>query len=343
MGKKLLETIRYMGNKSKLIDFIIPKITKITDQGGIICDLMAGTNSISYALKENYTLYTNDIQEYSFMISKAIIENQNETINKEGAIKELDKYIEENKKKSYYNFFISEYADTYFSKEQCEDIDSIRYAISKVKNEYRQALYFLALMNTMSKLQSTTGHYAQYMPSNHKRIIPLQQISLQKKFYSITEKYSKIVKSIYNNKSFCMDYKKLLELEEIKKIQTIYLDSPYTAEQYSRFYHLLETLVKYDYPKLTNKARYRDGRFKSDFCYANKVKEEFTYIFNFARDNLINIVVSYSTTGIMNYEELLKLCKNYFNKVELDILPYKHSTLGKGNQEKKEIVITCIN
>ncbi len=343
MGKNLIGTIRYMGNKSKLIDFIVPKIIKITDQGGIVCDLMAGTNSVSYALKEKYTIYTNDIQEYSYIIGKAIIENQDEIINKETAIIELGKYIEDNKKNNYYNFFISEYADTYFSKEQCKDIDSIRYAISKVKNEYRQALYLLALMNTMSKLQSTTGHYAQFMPSNHKRIIPLQQISLQEKFYSITEKYHEITKSNYNNKSFCMDYRQLLKLEDIKKIQTLYLDSPYTSEQYSRFYHLLETLVKYDYPKLSYKAKYRDGRFKSSFCYANKVKEEFSYIFKFSRDNSINIVVSYSTTGIMNYEELLKLCKSYFNKVELDMLPYKHSTLGKGTQEKNEIVITCIN
>jgi len=45
-----------------------------------------------------------------------------------------------------------------------------------------------------------------------------------------------------------------------------YLDPPYTADQYSRFYHLLETLARGDRPGIDSvKARYRSDRFRSAF------------------------------------------------------------------------------
>ena len=52
-----IKTIRYMGNKNRLLDFIIPQIIKITKKGEIICDLMTGTGSIAYALKNRNTIY----------------------------------------------------------------------------------------------------------------------------------------------------------------------------------------------------------------------------------------------------------------------------------------------
>ena len=59
------------------------------------------------------------------------------------------------------------------------------------------------------------------------------------------------------NKTYNLDYKKLLKLKELKDVETFYLDSPYSGEQYSRFYHILETLVKYDNPEVLFKAKYR--------------------------------------------------------------------------------------
>src|SRR5207248_996014 len=57
-----------------------------------------------------------------------------------------------------------------------------------------------------------------------------------------------------------------------QKIDLIYADPPYTAQQYSRFYHIPETLVSYEVPHLQIKAGrntrglYPIGRFKSRFC-----------------------------------------------------------------------------
>ena len=338
-----LSTIRYMGIKTKLLDSIIPIICEITPKNGVVLDIMAGSNAVSYALKEFFTVYTNDIQKYSHTISKAVIENQAETISEESAKNELSENIDKNMNDKFYNFFETTYSDTYFSKKQCEYIDSIRFAISKINNEYRQSLYLFALMGAMCKVQSTPGHFAQFMPRDHKRIIPLQKMDILKEFWAKCDDYSKLCFTDKQNKTFCMDYKELLKLDEIEVVDTVYLDSPYSQEQYSRFYHILETIVKYDNPAVDFKAKYRNDRFQSDFCYKNKVGSEFETIIKYCSDNGKNLVISYSNKGLLAKNDLLNLCKKYFNTVDLKEINYKHSTQGKGDMPLKEIIVTCVN
>lgn len=338
-----LDTIRYMGNKSKLLDHIIPEIRKVTPKNGTVCDLMAGSNVVSYALKEHFTVYTNDVQEYSYVISNAVIVNRSETISSRKAIGELKSAVEENNEKRIYTYFEDTYSKTYFSAEQCRDIDSVRYAINKIDNTDRQSLYLLALMNAMCTVQSTPGHFAQYMPEDHARIIPLQKMSLWNEFLKKCDLYSKILFTENNNKAFCMDYNDLFETDKLNNVDTIYLDSPYSQEQYSRFYHVLETVVKYDYPEVNYKAKYRENRFMSNFCYKNKVEEEFRKILEFCKSHSINLVISYSDKAILPVDSLESLCGKYFSFVERKNIDFTHSTQGKGNQALSEVIITCSN
>ena len=339
-----LPTIRYMGIKSHLLDKIIPAIKKVTPENGVVLDLMAGSNTVSYALKEFFTVYTNDVQKYSEVISKAVIENQSETISSDSAKKDLS--FEKNKE---YHFFEQTYSGTYFSKEQCIAIDNLRYAIEQVENEYKKDLYLLALMCAMCKVQSTPGHFAQFMPSEHKRIIPLQKMDLLEVFYEKCDNYSELCFTDKKNKCFCGDYKELLfginsgVNSGVNEVDTIYLDSPYSGEQYSRFYHILETVVKYDSPSVNFKAKYREDRFRSGFCYKNRVKDEFENIMSFCKTNGINLVISYSNKGVLPVGELETFGKNYFKKTELLKIDYKHSTQGKGSKELEEVVLICSN
>lgn len=117
MSYPFIQTIRYMGNKIKLLDYIIPEIEKITNPGDVVCDIMAGTNCIGYALKKRNPIISNDIQYYSYVIAKCML-NNTDIPSLEQAHKELDLFIEDNKKKQYYSFFKDQYTDTYFSEHQ---------------------------------------------------------------------------------------------------------------------------------------------------------------------------------------------------------------------------------
>ena len=89
-------------------------------------------------------------------------------------------------------------------------------------------------------------------------------------------------------------------LLEDKNISVIYADPPYTAQQYSRFYHIPEVVRYYKYPMLQQhrghitQGLYPDGKFKSDFCSKTKAKEAFRTVFNLVKKTQCSFVLSYS-------------------------------------------------
>lgn len=339
MTFKNIHTIRYMGTKATLLDFIVPEIISITPKGGTVCDLMAGTNAIGYSLKPYFKIITNDVQEYSHTIAKALVLNQQWTIDSDTAIKQLKENYDYNQCNSIYHFFKECYADTYFSEAQCQEIDSIRYAIAKLENETLQNLYLSALMGAMCVAQSTPGHFAQFMPKDHPRVQSLRAINIWNEFQMHCNDYKSLTFSQYNNECYCADFHNLFANNTLHGIDTLYVDSPYTQEQYSRFYHVLETLVKYDSPKVQFKAKYRSDRFMSKFCYKKTVGNEFESILQYGKEHDTNIVISYSNKGVMPIDKLEALCLKYYPKVECYHKDYKHSTQGKGSMGRLEYLL----
>lgn len=333
-----ISTIRYMGNKNKLLDYIIPEIEKITNPGDMICDLMAGTNSVGYALKKRNIIISNDIQYYSFVIAKCLLSNYKiPTISEVHA--DIDYNYNLNLTEKKFNFFEHNYVDTYFSLQQCIDIDSLRYAIENINSE-KKYLYLVLLMNAMCKAQSSPGHFAQYMDKNHNRLKKIRQLSIYDLFYAKIDEFKRFETSCYDNECFNLDYNVLLEQDELmKKVSCFYLDSPYTTDQYSRFYHILETVCRYDNPSLSSKAKYRDNRAKSEFCYKRTVEFEFDKIIKFTARLGAKLVISYSNHGVISVDKLLEICYRYYDNVELKEINYKHSSQGNGSIDIKEIVI----
>lgn len=332
-----------MGNKNKLLDFIIPEIEKITKRGDIICDLMSGTGAIAYALKDKYTVYTNDIQYYSYIITKAIIENNEVKINKKDAIQDLEDNYKKNLKDKKYNFFENNFTDTYFSGPQCCEIDSIRYAIDQIRDEYKKDLYLTALMFSMSRCESTSGHFAQFLPKDHRRLVELRKKSVWDEMLNKCDDFDKLILTNYKNKSFNMDYKELFKLEDFKKVSCVYIDTPYTGEQYSRFYHVLETVTKYDNPKLEYKAKYRTDRFMSNFSLRSMVKNEFKEMLTCLSNENKKVVLSYSTKGLVPVDELEFIISKIFKHYKLIEKDYKHSMQGKGTISISEVLFVAYN
>ena len=75
-----------------------------------------------------------------------------------------------NQAERHYTFFQDHYADKYFSAQQCREVDSIRWAIEQISAKNERALYLCSLMHAMCLAQSTTGHFAEYLPSAHARL-----------------------------------------------------------------------------------------------------------------------------------------------------------------------------
>lgn len=338
-----IKTIRYMGNKNKLLDFIVPEIIRNSSDDDIICELMAGTSCVSYALKDKRRIYTNDIQYYSYIISNALIKNNSKVISSESAIKDLEENYRINLSSNKYDFFKKNYSNTYFSAKQCIEIDSIRYAISYINDINTKSLYLVALMNAMCVCESTSGHFAQYLPADHPRLEKIKYKSIWDEFLRKCNDLKKIIFSKFENKCFNLNYEKLIELPEFDDVSLVYIDPPYTGEQYSRFYHVLETICKYDNPELEFKGLYRTDRFTSTFSLRTKVFDEFEKLFSVLASKGKKVILSYSTKGLLKEYEMEYLLKKYFKNCETKRTSYNHSTQGKGNINLEELLFIAYN
>ncbi|GAJ99584.1 site-specific DNA-methyltransferase [Geomicrobium sp. JCM 19055] len=126
----------------------------------------------------------------------------------------------------------------------------------------------------------------------------------------------------------------------MKENSTVYADPPYCFVHYSRFYHAIETLVRYDYPDVKYKGRYRSDRHQSPFCIRTKVESAFIELFKRVNKKNANLVLSYSNTGMIELDELIKLAKNNFDKdykIEVRIQDYMHSTMGRKEDKSRKV------
>lgn len=337
-----LQIIRYAGNKSRLLDFLVPIIkNEMTHvDGENFVDLFAGTCSVSYALKSEYNIIANDIQEYSATIGRAILENDRKLLEN-AYLNDIEPYITE-KLPDEYTFFQKNYSDTFFSRLQCAEIDGIRYAISKVKQKWKKNLYLTALISSMSSSVSSPGHFAEYFPSDKAEKERSRSIYAYfvKKCQNIKLSPSK---NKSKNKFVLSSYDKLRGL---KNADVIYADPPYSASHYSRFYHVLETAVKYDQPELNLecKGRYRNDRYFSPFSKKSTAPEAFRAFFEFISEHSsATTMVSYvnSNRGLVAKDELKKIAEEFYT-VEIKSKKYSHSMQGSGTpKEVEEYVLIC--
>lgn len=104
-------------------------------------------------------------------------------------------------------------------------------------------------------------------------------------------------------------------LATIPERTLVYADPPYCFVHYSRFYHVMETVVRYDYPKVRYKGRYRTDRYQSEYCIKTQVENAFSQMFEGIRTKKSDMILSYtnSETNTIEFSKLLKVCCDVFN------------------------------
>jgi len=242
--------------------------------------------------------------------------------------------------------FSISYVGGYFGSKQALDIDCLKYAIdrllsSKTISRDQHRWYVLALCKAMFAVANTTGHFAQYLEI---KSTTLTRFLAKRKRDVLTEWIGAIrdlepagtAEWRRGNKVFKGEASRLLH--RLKRSNTkpsvIYADPPYTTDQYSRYYHLLETLIAYDYPELQGKGQYRPGRFVSEFSLQSRVIPAFEGLISKAADLGSDLILNYPESGLLvdTKQSLLRLLRKYFQQAEVAAnIPHQHSTLGASN------------
>lgn len=302
--------MRYLGNK----EGILQDITNLLNQKNLMnkqltfFDAFAGTGAVSVALKNNFNIKINDSLSWSVIYTKGRLLSQNSNFKKLG-VDPFDYFnSNENTRK---DFFYREYSPgasnrMYFSVENAGKIDWIRYTIEQWKVndllDYGEYEYLLAsLIESISKVANTAGVYGAYLKKWDPRALKKME------FIPVPRNEDRNPINISENNFF---NEKLENIIGQVETDILYLDPPYTQNQYGTQYHLLETLIKMDNPSISPITGSRPtGPMRSDWSKEFKV--------NILLDKILSettaryVLMSYSDDGIMSQSFIEAAFKRY--------------------------------
>lgn len=310
--------MNYIGSKKSLLEFLEKNINKIVwRKDYVFSDLFAGTWIVWRYFKEKwYKVIANDLQYYSFVLNKNYIWNHTD-LYFSWLLEEIPELLVWNvnnykeivcnylnnlawkKGFIYKNYSLSwtawkEFERIYFSDENASRCDEIRQKIEKRKREEKineNEYYFLlaSLLESIDKVANTASVYWAFLKK-------LKKSALKPMFLSPANFY-------LNDKEHDVFNEDINKLIKNTSHDIVYLDPPYNHRQYSWNYHLLETIARYDNPKIYWKTWMRDcSNQKSDYCKKSEVLKSF--------DELVQnidakyIFLSYNDEWLMTFEEI---------------------------------------
>ena len=152
-------------------------------------------------------------------------------------------------------------------------------------------------------------------------------------------------KPVSSNLAIGQDYRRALKLH-LPETDLVYADPPYSFVHYSRFYHALETLVRYDYPASDTTVATAPIVTSPRSAFKTKVKKAFQDIILPVAEAQKKLVISYSNTGMITLGDLRKECEIGFGKSHVQLISsdYMHATMGRRgdkHREVKELLIVC--
>lgn len=114
----------------------------------------------------------------------------------------------------------------------------------------------------------------------------------------------------------------------------VYIDPPYNHRQYGSNYHILETLAMWDLEDFEPKGRtgLRDWT-SSSFCKKGTVKSAFESLF--LSLNTKNILLSYSSEGLMPLNDMLGLLSKHFETPVVKKLDYKRFRADNDSENRQ--------
>lgn len=376
---KIPHFIKYMGAKREILGYIHSSIQELNVDSTNLCDLFSGTSVVAASFSDEYNIHANDIQQYSSVFSNTYLHNisrlwTESTLNEiefkvrnlvdEFTLKfpqynfsysnitsyddlsRIEKLQQELINVDFgigFNIFVKCYSGTYWSYEQCVWIDSIRAIAEEYKGTEIYYAMLSALIFSMSYSSQSTGHFAQFRDiteSNTNDILIYRVKDIwklfSKKLLEIVEVLN--VDPIRNHKITSLDYVDCLRIIEPNTI--VYADPPYSNVHYSRFYHVIETLVRYDHPTVKYKGRYRDDRHQSPFDKRKEVRNAFRIMFENIKNRESHLVLSYSNNGMISQDEIIEISNSVFGlaySYDVKSKKYSHSKMGRSDEHRMDV------
>lgn len=329
----LINNRRYLGNKYKLLPFITKVVDKECSDIQSIADIFAGTGAVSSAFTDKIII-TNDLMYSNYICNYAWFGS--ETYNQQTIIDYVVHYNSLMKLKD--NYMTDNFADTYFSRDDCAKIGYIREDIEKNYkkkniNDRERAILITSLLYAMDKIAKTCGHYDAYRKGAEfdkplELLVPLAERHNNPNNRCYNEDANNLVGSI--------------------NADLVYIDPPYNSRQYCDAYHLLENVARWEKPEVFGVARKMDRtKLKSKYCTKSAAEAFEDLVGNITSKY---ILLSYNnmaekgndrSNAKISDEDILRILENK-GTVKVFSESYKPFTTGKSDiSENEERLFLC--
>lgn len=174
--------MRYLGNKTRMINNIEELIDSLNINGKTFCDLFSGSASVADYFKDRYNIIANDLLSSSYVFTYAKVKNNDVPLftkfNKRFKISPFEYFTKKEYEYSDNHFIWKNYSPKgnrqFFTEEIANKIDGVRLELEELynsgifsENEYN---YLLAsLLETVMGVSNTTGTYEAFFKEWDKR------------------------------------------------------------------------------------------------------------------------------------------------------------------------------
>ncbi|MEA3588414.1 DNA adenine methylase [Pseudidiomarina sp. 1APP75-27a] len=315
-------SFRYLGNKTRLTDWIVGEIARVLPSGSTIADPMCGTASVSLALaRAGYSVTAADALTFPVIHARVrLLAKHPPEFKALGGYEMALKWMRSTAPLEGY--FFKEFGESgspangrmprlYFSAANAAHIDGVRDAIRKLNAsgeinelEHNLLLHHLILAtNKVANISGTYGYFLRKISQTARRPISFEPIEFEPTPGNHTVLQGPIE-----------------EHASTLRVDAVYLDPPYTKRQYAGNYHILETLAREDEPVAVGDGGLRPWKDQaSNFCYRRNASAAFRETLE--QLDVPNVFISYSQDGQVNEDQLLSILSDY-GKVTLQEQPY---------------------
>lgn len=321
---------RYIGNKTKLLPFIMASTEKMIGKTGTVVDLMAGTGLVSAEYrKRGYSVIASDMMTYTkwHLITQIMLDREPEFEGVDIPLCNNSRYLSVidylNSLEPVEGYFFREFSPggvpangtasrKYFSTENACKIDAIRdkineWVVTKCLSEQEEAVLKHSLIMAVNSVANISGTYGYYLAELKKNALESLEL-LPVEFSKGNVKNNRVIQG------FAEDIAKEITAD------LCYIDPPYIKRQYAANYHILETIARGDYPEAQGKSGLRDWWDQhSKFCTKTKGLQSFEKVIS--EMNCSNFIISYSEDGLFPLATLVELLEKY-GEVNVEYIDY---------------------
>lgn len=270
------------------------------------------------------------------------------------------------------------YAGTYLGIRQTMTLDAYRTAVEEaledgLLTQWQGAAVITSLLSAASRAAFTAGkHFAQpYRLDSRLNSRFHRQRVVDDRAVDISLYAADYLKQIVTYTRHVKEAHEVLEapIEGIdaeslasRGVRLVYADPPYTAQQYSRFYHVLDTFSRgrpqplQEIEGKITKGLYPVGRHMSSFCRKTQAVPALRHLVQICRKADATLLLSYSFSAktsngnkrILEFREITEILSEYYsptaiNVTELDhqYRQFNHGSIARSTRADIEILISA--